>query len=159
FAAVQLKCRRAGREFSRASQANGNEAKQQGQPVNHGFWIAKAFGQGKEICSFQNRARQRQRFPFQSTHSAMKSILIASMLAASLNFCAADSSWPQFRGPNSSGVADREKPPIQFDAETNLLWKTETPSGLSSPCIAGNRIFLTGFEGGKLFALCFDRRN
>ena len=87
----------------------------------------------------------------------MKAILSVTILTASLNLVA--SSWPQFRGPNCSGVAEKDKPPIQFSAETNLLWKTETPSGLSSPCISGDRIFLTGFEGGKLLALCFNRRD
>ncbi len=89
----------------------------------------------------------------------MKPILFASILTAGFNLCAASSSWPQFRGPNSSGVAEKDEPPLQFDAETNLLWKTEVPSGLSSPCIAGDRIFLTGFEEGKLLALCFNRRD
>jgi outer membrane protein assembly factor BamB len=89
----------------------------------------------------------------------MKSIILASIFAVSFNLCAASSSWPQFRGPNSSGVAEKDKPPIQFGAETNLLWKIAAPSGLSSPCIAGDRIFLTGFETGKLFALCFNRRD
>ena len=88
----------------------------------------------------------------------MKLIFIVSILTVGFNLRAA-SSWPQFRGPNSSGVAEKEKPPVQFGAETNLLWKTEAPSGLSCPCITGNRIFLTGFEKGKLFALCFDRRD
>ena len=89
----------------------------------------------------------------------MKLILITSILTAGFNLFAASTSWPQFRGPNSCGVAEKDKPPIQFGAETNLLWKIEAPSGLSSPCIAGDRIFLTGFETGKLFALCFNRRD
>src|SRR5213593_2250129 len=89
----------------------------------------------------------------------MKPILLASILTAGFNLGAASSSWPQFRGPNSSGVAEKDKPPIQFSSETNLLWKTEAPSGLSSPCIAGDWIFLTGFEEGKLLALCFNRRD
>jgi outer membrane protein assembly factor BamB len=87
----------------------------------------------------------------------MKFALALSLcLASSDSFSAAQ--WPQFRGPNSSGVADDAKPPIQFNAETNLLWKIEISRGLSSPCIAGDRIFLTAFEDGKLFTLCFDRR-
>ncbi len=89
----------------------------------------------------------------------MKAILILSILNACFNLGGATGSWPQFRGPNSSGVAGKGRPPIQFGAETNLLWKTELPSGLSSPCIAGDRIFLTGFENGQLLALCFNRRD
>jgi outer membrane protein assembly factor BamB len=81
------------------------------------------------------------------------------LFGTTLSLSAATASWPQFRGPNSSGIAENQKPPIEFNAGTNLLWKVEVPSGLSSPCIAGDRIFLTAFHEGKLFALCFSRRD
>ncbi len=80
-------------------------------------------------------------------------------LAVSIGMASAAPSWPQFRGPASSGTAMKEKPPVHFNAESNLLWKTGLPSGLSCPCIVGSRIFLTGFDNGKLFALCVDRRS
>jgi outer membrane protein assembly factor BamB len=89
----------------------------------------------------------------------MKLILIVSIFSTCLHLSAATASWPQFRGPNSSGVAGKDKPPIRFSAETNLLWKVEVPPGLSSPCLAGDRIFLTAFENEKLFALCSHRRD
>jgi outer membrane protein assembly factor BamB len=89
----------------------------------------------------------------------MKLTLTALILSTGFSLSAATTSWPQFRGPNSSGVADKDKPPIQFNAGTNLLWKVEVPPGLSSPCVVGERIFLTAFENGKLFALCFNRRD
>jgi len=91
----------------------------------------------------------------------MKLILIVSIVSAchQLSAATATASWPQFRGPNSSGVAKKEKPPIRFSAETNLLWKVEVPPGLSSPCVAGDRIFLTAFENEKLFAICWQRRD
>jgi hypothetical protein len=55
--------------------------------------------------------------------------------------------WLQFRGPNSLGIApDDANPPIQFNADTNLLWKTEILPGWSSPCIVDDKIFLTGFN-------------
>jgi outer membrane protein assembly factor BamB len=42
-----------------------------------------------------------------------------------------------------------------------VAWKTALPAGHSSPCIWGDRIFLTGFtpEGQKLEVLCLDRRS
>lgn len=67
--------------------------------------------------------------------------------------------WPQFRGPNASGVADTDKPPVEFGPDTNLLWKTEVPGGLSSPCLWGDRIFLTAAEDGKLLTLAVNRRD
>ena len=72
---------------------------------------------------------------------------------------AAASSWPQFRGPNCAGVADGDKPPIIFGAESNVLWKVAVPKGVSSPCISGNRIFLTALEDDRLVTLGLDRRN
>jgi outer membrane protein assembly factor BamB len=62
--------------------------------------------------------------------------------------------WPQFRGPAGSGVApDSARPPLQFGPEKNLKWKVAVPPGASSPVVAGDRIFLTGFEKGKLFTI------
>lgn len=81
--------------------------------------------------------------------------------------------WPQFRGKNSAGVAAGAAP-VRFGPNQNVVWKTAVPSGHSSPVIAGDRIFLTGEEGGsrspmdsrekittngKLVTLCLDRRN
>ena len=41
--------------------------------------------------------------------------------------------WPQFRGPNGSGVAENQKPPIEFGPDKNVKWKVKAPSGYSSP--------------------------
>src|SRR5688572_19105118 len=66
-------------------------------------------------------------------------------------------SWPQFRGPNCSGVSESDKPPSEFGPDTNVLWKTLIPAGLSSPCIWEDRIFLTGFAEQRLRTLCLRR--
>jgi outer membrane protein assembly factor BamB len=89
----------------------------------------------------------------------MKGILslsILAWLAAGLNLAAADH-WPQFRGPNGSGVSETARPPTVFAPGTNQLWKVSVPSGASSPCVWGDRIFLTGFADGKLLTLCYAR--
>lgn len=67
--------------------------------------------------------------------------------------------WPQFRGPNSSGLGDG-KPPVHFGQDENLVWKAEIGAGLSSPIIWEGRIFLTEFvrETKKLATVCLDRR-
>lgn len=67
--------------------------------------------------------------------------------------------WPQFRGPNGAGVAEDEKPPIQFGPGTNQVFKVAVPPGLSSPCVWGDRIFLTALEEGNLVTLCFSARD
>src|SRR6476469_2172351 len=67
--------------------------------------------------------------------------------------------WPQFRGPNSSGLGGGS-PPVQFGPDESVLWKTAVGSGLSSPSVWGERIFLTEFDrtNQQLATLCIDRR-
>jgi outer membrane protein assembly factor BamB len=70
--------------------------------------------------------------------------------------------WPQFRGPNASGVApEGMKLPTKFGPNEHVVWKTPLPPGASSPCIWGDRIFLTDFdpEAKKLETFCLDRTN
>jgi len=66
--------------------------------------------------------------------------------------------WPQFRGPNSSGLGEG-RPPVHFGPDKNVLWKTPIKSGISSPSIWGDRIFLTEFNkrNNQLATLCIDR--
>ena len=67
--------------------------------------------------------------------------------------------WPQFRGVNACGVSQYEgRLPVEFGPE-NALGSTPLPPGHSSPCIWGDRIFLTAFDrdAGKLETLCLDR--
>lgn len=68
--------------------------------------------------------------------------------------------WPQFRGPEGGGAALEEKKlPVHFGPGKNQLWKVPLPAGISSPCIWGERIFLTGVDekANKLETLCLDR--
>ena len=58
--------------------------------------------------------------------------------------------WPAFRGPNSSGVSESAKPPVKFGAEEGVVWKIDVPWSPSSPCVWGDRLFLTTFNDGKL---------
>ena len=68
--------------------------------------------------------------------------------------------WPRFRGINGSGVAyPGEDPPIDLESVNNILWKIPLISGASSPCIWGDKIFITGFDKDKqqLQVICLDR--
>jgi outer membrane protein assembly factor BamB len=67
--------------------------------------------------------------------------------------------WNQFHGPNGSGVApDDGTAPVEFGPEKNLLWQADLPPGHSSPCVAGNRVFVTAYEAEPkaLRTLCLD---
>jgi len=81
-------------------------------------------------------------------------LLILAVLTAVL---VAASEWPQFRGPNASGVSEETKLPTEFGPDRNVVWKTAVPHGNSSPSVAGNKIFLTAFENEKLWTIALDR--
>ncbi len=63
-----------------------------------------------------------------------------------VGFNARAQNWPQFRGPNASGVVEGQAAPVTWDAQksVNTRWKTAIP-GLahSSPVVWGNKIFVT----------------
>jgi outer membrane protein assembly factor BamB len=67
-------------------------------------------------------------------------------------------SWPQFRGPNASGIGTG-KPPVQFGPGEKVLWKTAVGPGLSSPIVWNGRIFVTEFDSTnkQLATLCIDQ--
>jgi len=67
------------------------------------------------------------------------------------------SDWPRFRGPNGSGVAEGQKPPVEFGPDKNVKWKVFAPEGLSSPIVAGDKLVITAFENGKLYTVAYDR--
>src|SRR6476469_6818992 len=70
--------------------------------------------------------------------------------------------WTQFRGPNGSGVSSTTGLPTEFGPNKNVVWKTELPSGHSSPVLTQDRIFVTAHSNDKdkhkLFVICLDRQ-
>ncbi len=65
--------------------------------------------------------------------------------------------WPQFRGPGGNSIAGSRSIPLAFGRDKNLRWKKELPVGHSSPCIWGDRMFLTGHVGTTLKMICLRR--
>ena len=72
---------------------------------------------------------------------------------------AARADWPQFRGPNSSGVSRGPALPAQFGPGTNERWSITVKPGHSSPCVVGDLIFLTTYDqaASQVSVLCLDR--
>jgi len=68
--------------------------------------------------------------------------------------------WPAFRGPRAEAISDAKELPTKWSKTENIRWKTELPGrGISSPVIAGGRVYLTavsGFEQSRLHVLAFD---
>ena len=89
----------------------------------------------------------------------MKQIVTAVLLTlfVSAGSRAESLAWPQFRGPNASGVATGQKPPVEFGPTKNVKWKVPAPSGNSSPIIAGNLLVITAYENKKLYTVAYNR--
>jgi outer membrane protein assembly factor BamB len=80
-------------------------------------------------------------------------------VAAAARAAPPDQQWPQFRGPAGSGAAlNAVDLPVKFGPESNVAWKCEVPAGHSSPCVWGDRVFLTGATDRDVRTLCVDRK-
>jgi outer membrane protein assembly factor BamB len=66
--------------------------------------------------------------------------------------------WPQFRGPNASGISEQTNLPVSFGPGQNIFWQTPVPAGNSSPVVAGDKIYLTGFEKESLLTIAVDKQ-
>ncbi|HKG62118.1 MAG TPA: PQQ-binding-like beta-propeller repeat protein [Pyrinomonadaceae bacterium] len=52
--------------------------------------------------------------------------------------------WPQWRGPDGSGISNEKNLPSEWSPTKNIKWKTEIDGrSHSSPIVWGNRVFLT----------------
>jgi outer membrane protein assembly factor BamB len=73
---------------------------------------------------------------------------------------ASASDWPQFRGPEGSGVAKATGLPVTWSPKENVLWKTDLPGrSVSSPVIFGKKVFLTSSSGAnndRLHVVCLE---
>jgi hypothetical protein len=86
--------------------------------------------------------------------------LLAALLLFPAGGAAGAGDWPQFRGPGGRGFADGAGAPTRWGPRENVRWKAELPGrGLSSPVVAGGRVYVTACTGAlqdRLHVLCFD---
>lgn len=69
------------------------------------------------------------------------------------------SPWPQFRGPNGDGHADRHKLPTTWSEQQNVKWKTALHGkAWSSPVVWADQIWLTtaSADAKQLSVMCVD---
>lgn len=58
--------------------------------------------------------------------------------------------WPQWRGPDGSGISTEKNLPAEWGPARNIKWKTAIDGrGHSSPIVWGNKIFLTTAMEGE----------
>ena len=95
----------------------------------------------------------------QFTISRWTSCCMAALFAfACCSITASAEDWPQFRGPNSTGVSTESKNLlVEFSYEKNVKWSVELGRGIASPVIASGRLFETAMLDKNTFAvMAFD---
>lgn len=66
--------------------------------------------------------------------------------------------WPQFRGPNSTGISPGTAPlPVSFSATENVRWSANAGDGAGGAVVAAGRLFVSGMTGPETASLfAFD---
>ena len=88
-------------------------------------------------------------------------ILLLGLLAAA---AAADrlraDDWPQFRGPNCSGIsATSQDLPVEFSATENVRWSAAIGDGVGGAAVVAGRAFVAGMTANDIVSLtAFDSR-
>jgi outer membrane protein assembly factor BamB len=70
--------------------------------------------------------------------------------------------WPGFRGPTGQGHSAEKNLPLQWSAQSNIVWKTAiTGEGWSSPIVWGDRVFVTSAtqNGSACRLIAVDRKS
>jgi len=84
-------------------------------------------------------------------HLSLRPLILTLAVAAGLAFLrptlvaqkAGDEFWPQWRGPQMSGVSASATPPAIWSESKNVRWKIEIPGrGSASPVVWGDRVYL-----------------
>src|SRR5687768_3095395 len=77
-------------------------------------------------------------------------IVFAQLFASSLYA----ENWPQWRGPQGTGVSSEKGLPIKWDASRSLIWKCPLPEwGTSTPAIWNDAIFITSHTADNKLVL------
>ncbi|MFQ5731212.1 MAG: PQQ-binding-like beta-propeller repeat protein [Planctomycetaceae bacterium] len=66
--------------------------------------------------------------------------------------------WPQFRGPNCTGISQTTQSlPVKFSATKNVAWSKDVGDGVGCPAIVGGRAFVSGMSDERTISLfAFD---
>jgi outer membrane protein assembly factor BamB len=79
--------------------------------------------------------------------SRSRLLILAAVWTGSAAAIHADD-WPQWRGPNATGVSSEQTLPTRWSATENVAWKVPLAGlGISTPIVSGDRIFVTSQVG------------
>lgn len=88
----------------------------------------------------------------------MRRLFILAFLVCCSSLRGAD--WPQWRGPEGTGVSPEKQLPIIWHEGRSIVWKCPLPEwGTSTPAIWGDAIFVTSHTGdNKLLLMRIDKK-
>jgi outer membrane protein assembly factor BamB len=90
----------------------------------------------------------------------MSRFLIVFSIVLVANTLAISADWPQFKGPNASGVSSEKNLPVEWSKDKGIKWKSPLPArGVSSPVVVANKVYITcssGIRDDKLHVVCLD---
>jgi outer membrane protein assembly factor BamB len=86
----------------------------------------------------------------------MRTFAILAFWAATFGGVRAED-WPQFRGPNCSGLSPGHGLPTTFSHKDKVRWQVELGEGLASPVIVRGKVYATAMTTAKTFTVfCHD---
>ena len=87
----------------------------------------------------------------------MKQMALTGFLVFSTAFASAED-WPQFRGPNCSGVSTTDATlPAKFSDTERVKWSVKLGDGIGSPIVASGRVYTSAMIDDKTIGLlAFD---
>ena len=66
--------------------------------------------------------------------------------------------WPQWRGPQGTGVSSERNLPLRWNTNENVRWRAPLPErGNSTPIVWDQRVFITQAEGSRRTVRCLNR--
>jgi outer membrane protein assembly factor BamB len=95
-------------------------------------------------------------FPYLFAHRCLGQLLLLLVVSLFIEPLLADD-WPQFRGPNSTGISTTTKSlPVKFSNE-DALWSADAGDGVGCPVVAAGRVFVSGMVDEQTIRLsAFD---
>lgn len=87
-------------------------------------------------------------------------LTLCTLLSLSIPALALAENWPQWRGPQGTGVSPESNLPLEWSPTKNVRWKAKLPErGNSTPIVWGDKIFVTQSieKEQRRTLLCLDR--
>lgn len=117
-------------------------------------------GDHRELQFKGNKTMRRRMIPNVRPLFACFGMLLSLVLLPASGVTRAGDDWPQFRGPNCTGIASSAAHlPTRFSATENVAWSCSVGDGIGGAVIASGRLFVSGMTDKEVVTLsCFDAK-